>query len=110
MIKKYWIYAFFVFAVVLFAFKRLQTPKQNAQVNATMKTFHTEIGWGYNVYRNDSLYIHQEYMPAVEGRKGFDTEADAKKIAELVLEKMKKSDLPVITVEEIKATIVSARF
>jgi hypothetical protein len=46
----------------------------------------------------------------VEGRKGFDTEADAKKIGELVLEKMKKSDLPVITVEEIKATIVSGRF
>jgi hypothetical protein len=102
MIKKYWIYAFFIFAVALFAFKRLQTPEQNAtKINATVKTFHTGLGWGYDVYRNDSIYIHQEYMPAVEGRKGFATEAEAKKIGDLVLEKMKKNDLPVVTVEEI---------
>jgi hypothetical protein len=103
MIKKYWIYAFFLFAVALFAFKRLQTQKNKAPVNATVKTFHTAIGWGYDVYRNNSLFIHQEYMPAIEGRKGFASEEEAKRIGELVTVKMKNTDFPVVTIEEIKA-------
>lgn len=101
MIKKYWIYAFFLFAVALFAFKRLKTEQRKASV--TVKTFHTGIGWGYDVYRNDALYIHQEYMPSVEGRIGFPTEAQAKKIGALVVEKMKRTDLPVITLQDLEA-------
>jgi hypothetical protein len=106
MIKKYWVYAFFLFAVALFAFKRLQTQPQKkaAQVKATLKTFHTAIGWGYDVYRNNSLFIHQEYMPAVEGRKGFASEEEAKRIGELILGKMKNTDFPVVTLDEIKTT------
>lgn len=101
MIKKYWIYAFFLFAVALFALKRLKTQQQTASI--TVKTFHTGIGWGYDVYRDDVLYIHQEYMPSVAGRKGFTTEAQAKKIAALVVEKMKRTDFPVITLQDLEA-------
>lgn len=103
MIKKYWVYAFFLFAVALFAFKRLRTQQRKAEVSVTVKTFHTAIGWGYDVYRNDAVYIHQEYMPSVEGRKGFSTEAEAKKIGALVVEKMKQTDFPVITLKDLEA-------
>lgn len=101
MIKKYWIYAFFIFAVVLFAYKRLVKQEQAVAGIVTVKTFHTGMGWGYDVLKDDAVYIHQEYMPAIEGRKGFATEADAKKIGNLVVERMKARAFPVITVEDL---------
>ncbi len=108
MIKKYWIYGLFVFAVAFFIYKRvLHTPKRADQVELSVKTFETGIGWGYDVYTNDSLYIHQEFIPAIEGRKGFASEADAKKIANLAITKMKHNKLPVILVSDLDSCKIS---
>ena len=73
-----------------------------------IKTFKINGGWGYDIFRDGPLYIHQTNIPAVSGNQFFETEEDALKIAELA--KMKiiemarkgKNDLPTITVEEIK--------
>lgn len=108
MIKKYWIYGLFVFAVTLFIITRFtKKAKRPDQIELSVKTFQTGIGWGYDIYTNDSLYIHQEYIPAIEGRKGFVTEADAKKIGDLAMEKMKHHKLATIFVSELDSCKIS---
>lgn len=102
MIKKNWTYLLFAFALILFAFTRIKsTGDHRDKINISLITFHTPTGWGYDVYANDSIYIHQEYMPAIAGRKGFQTEAEANTIGRLVISKMKYGKFPVISLHEL---------
>jgi hypothetical protein len=67
-----------------------------------IKAISTELGWGYDIYMNGSLYVHQPHIPAVSGNKGFNSEKDAKRTAELVVYKIKNNILPPsVTVKEL---------
>ncbi|MCB9265375.1 MAG: DUF4907 domain-containing protein [Lewinellaceae bacterium] len=74
-----------------------------------IETFQNEEnGWGYNLYLNEKRYIHQPHMPAVGGKKGFETEAQAQKVAELVAEKARKGIMPPsVTAEEVDSLVNS---
>lgn len=66
-------------------------------INADSSTF------GYDIYRNDQLLIHQKSVPAFPGNKGFKTKANAEKTARLVIEKLRAGEMPpTVTVEELK--------
>ncbi|MES2372169.1 MAG: DUF4907 domain-containing protein [Bacteroidota bacterium] len=102
MIKKNWAYLLFIFALILFAFTRLKSKGDHGdKINISLVTFHAPAGWGYDVYANDSVYIHQEYIPAIEGRKGFHSEEEANTIGRLVISKMKYGKFPVISLLEL---------
>jgi len=59
--------------------------------------------WGYNIYVDGKLRIHQLTIPAMPGSEGFTSKKSAGKVAEKVTEKMRKGEsLPTITVEELK--------
>ncbi len=61
-----------------------------------------DTGWGYNIYKNNKLFIKQELIPAVNGHFLFKNAEDAAKTAMLVISKMsKKSGLPALTIEEL---------
>ena len=74
----------------------------------TIKSFQqSDNSWGYDVFRNGKLTIHQPSIPAVAGNKGFSKRSDAERMAELVIEKMKMGMMPpTITIEELKKIIV----
>ena len=60
--------------------------------------------WGYNVLREGKLYIHQPSIPGLAGNEGFKTKETAAKVAELVIGKMKKGEMPpTVTEEELKS-------
>ncbi len=50
--------------------------------------------WGYDIYKNGRLFIHQPAIPAIPGNKGFTTIAAAEKTASKVMEKIRKGDNP----------------
>ena len=50
--------------------------------------------WGYDIYRNNKLLIHQLSIPSVAGNEGFKRKLDAEKVAKLVIEKLKKGEMP----------------
>ena len=59
--------------------------------------------WGYDIYANGKLFIHQVSIPALPGNAGFSTKASAEKVATKVIEKIKNGENPPsITVEEMK--------
>lgn len=60
------------------------------------------IGWGYDVYVDGTMYIHQPHIPAVPGNKGFKTEEDARIAAGLVIYKLSMGiSPPSITPDEL---------
>ena len=64
--------------------------------------FKTDKGWGYSIIINNKLFIRQDIIPAVEGNQGFATKEDATKVAELVLNKMKNKEKPIVKIEDLK--------
>ena len=60
--------------------------------------------WGYDILKDDKIFIHQPFIPGMPGQAGFRTKQDAVKVARLVVEKIKKGEIPpTVTVEELKA-------
>lgn len=83
----------------------LSDPKtvQAADAKIEVKTFQQSAhGWGYDVYLNDKLYIHQPHIPAIGGNQGFRNEATARKTAKFIEWKIRHNIIPPsITPEEL---------
>ena len=109
MIRKYWVYLLLIFAfiflisrVAFIFFSYQKASKEKLILQA--KAFNVHKGWGYDIYKDNKLYIHQEIIPAIEGRKSFASKDEAIRLGELVVSKIKQGKgggLPQITIEEI---------
>lgn len=67
------------------------------------KVFEGPAGWGYDILVNDTIFIHQEYIPGLAGKKGFDEKQQAEKTSEIVLQKVKSgAGQPTLTTFEIE--------
>ena len=51
-------------------------------------------GFGYDIYYRQQLFIHQASVPCVQGARGFRTAQDARKVALLVMNKIRKGMRP----------------
>ena len=63
-------------------------------LNDTIKTKTGEQGYGYDVLKNGTVYIHQPIIPAVAGNQGFSSESHAQKTAEFVVYKIAHNIIP----------------
>jgi len=69
----------------------------------TIQTIVNDDGsFGYNISLDDRILIHQPHIPAVQGVRGFATEQDAKRVAEAVIQKLMRKEIPSISVEELR--------
>lgn len=71
-------------------------PQENPYKNAVIevKSFKDSLGWGYDVFIDNSQYVHQPHIPAVSGNKGFSSEAFARKTGEFVAYKIRNNMMP----------------
>jgi len=82
------------------------SPYLNSDIQ--VKTFQGEKGWGYDITIDGTTYVHQPSIPALSGDDGFKTEADAKNVANLMVEKIRKNIMPPgVTEEEVKAILAN---
>lgn len=59
--------------------------------------------FGYNVYADGHLYLHQPIIPGVAGNNGFADTATAGRVARFAISKIKMGEIPpTITQEELK--------
>ena len=71
--------------------------KKNFNAKIELKTYpnnNTLSGFGYDIFINDSLYVHQPHIPAIQGEKGFASKLDAEKIGNLVIIKIRNGVIP----------------
>ncbi len=79
-----------------------QNTKNEDKVLLTYKVIKINEGWGYDILIDHKIYVHQDYIPAIQGLHPFISVEDAEKTAKLAAEKIKKGILPPsISVEEI---------
>lgn len=98
-IKKNWVYAVFAFSIIFFITTKLLREKE--QVRLELKIIRNAWGWGYEIYANDTLFIHQEIIPAADGKNGFISKNEALIIGHLAMEKIKKKQIPTISLHEL---------
>ena len=59
--------------------------------------------WGYDILVEGERFIHQPSKPGLPGNRGFSTQAKARKVANLMIKKIRKGEMPPsITLEEMK--------
>ena len=71
----------------------------------SVSTFKSEQGWGYDILIKEKIYIHQPFMPAVEGEVPFKSEKAAEKTAKLMIKKLKHHKVPSVSREELQKII-----
>jgi Domain of unknown function (DUF4907) len=86
MIKKYWVYGLLLFSISFFIYKKFLSQDNSLQV----KTFAVQQGWGYDILVNNKVFIHQEIIPSIQGKKYFVSKQEAESVGELVVSKMKQ--------------------
>lgn len=108
MIKKISI-AVSVFIVLIIIGFSAKTPKSPdaGMLQVESVPLHTASGWGYEILVDHKTFIHQEYIPAVAGKKAFLTKEDAMKTAGLVVKKLVRGKTPAITKDDLAALKVS---
>lgn len=62
-------------------------------------------GWGYDIFAGNRLFIHQEHIPGIEGKKGFMNKEQAKNAANLVLRKLEQNVAPTLTTFEVNGIL-----
>lgn len=75
-------------------------PKKKNHLSA--KVFKGSFGWGYDILANDTVFIHQESVPVLTGNKGFSKKEQAEQTAQLIINKMKRGQLPTVTIFELQ--------
>jgi hypothetical protein len=106
-----------IFAITLLVtvFARAQQPQSNAIASSlsTNSYNHSQFSYkiidavnktfGYDIYADDRLLIHQPSIPAKQGNEGFTNKADAEKVAKTVMDKLKQGEMPpTVSIEELK--------
>jgi hypothetical protein len=72
--------------------KQVSPPaKGKISYKITMASDHS---FGYDIYRDGRLLIHQPVIPCVAGTKGFRNKSDAQKTALLVIQKIRHGIMP----------------
>jgi hypothetical protein len=90
------------FAVLLITAGIVWTLTANLKGDHGVKTYRAGDGWGYSIVIKGKEVIKQPFIPAVGGRKPFETRRDAAKTGRMVLKKIQQGQQPTLTVEELK--------
>lgn len=86
--------------LVLFYFRSREKGSRN-EMQPELQTFQLGDGWGYKVMMNKKVMIYQPTIPAIDSLRPFPSEASARRIGSLVVERIKKSQCFSITTDDI---------
>ncbi|HOW08208.1 MAG TPA: DUF4907 domain-containing protein [Bacteroidales bacterium] len=70
-----------------------------------LQIFRSGNGWGYDILKNDRVYIHQPFIPAIEGETPFSDRESARRTGRLVISKIRKHKIPAVSKEEIDSIL-----
>lgn len=80
---------------------RLSTTNTSNETVLKRKIIEVPNGYGYQIFSGDKLLVQQEFIPAVSGNIPFNSAKDAKKVADLVIDKIQNRTSPQISLEEL---------
>jgi len=104
MIKPYNILVLVIAFVVSAAIWINAATKNNKKKknHLSAKVFEALNGWGYDILVDDTVFIHQESVPVLAGKKGFPEKQQAEQTAQLIINKIERGQPPTITTFDLK--------
>ncbi len=87
------------FIKLVVALLLLASCQKKAEFEA--KTFKVNSGWGYTIGTNDNIIIKQTVIPTVSEKRSFKSEADALKVGNWVLERIKQNLSPTVAKKDL---------
>lgn len=66
-----------------------------------VKSFKTNDGWGYTIGIHEKTIIKQSVIPTVSEKRSFKSEADALKVGNWVVERIKQNLSPTVTQKDL---------
>lgn len=66
-----------------------------------VKSFPVNNGWGYTIEINNKIIIKQTVIPTVSAKRNFNNEADALKVGNWVLKRIKQNLSPTVTKKDL---------
>jgi len=108
MTKKFFIvFGLVIIAAVIIAFSLKNIHSKNDLHKGMLQVeaipLHSNAGWGYEIVVGHKVFIHQQFIPAIQGEKAFATKEDAMKTADLVVSKIVKGKVPSITMSDLSS-------
>lgn len=97
-----------ILTLILFSCNQNSNSTKRAETNDAsviqIRTFQIadSENFGYEILIDEEIYIHQEYIPAIEGKHYFKSQKTATKAAEIVKKKIELNRLPNLSKDEIK--------
>lgn len=73
----------------------------NSSQDFSLESIKTPSGWGYVIKNNDKIIIKQSIIPVIQNIKSFESETEALKVGNLVLDKLKQQTSPTITKKDL---------
>lgn len=88
--------------VVIIGFSaRLRENDHKNMLKVESATFEVAGGWGYNILVDHKIFIHQKFMPAVQGFEVFRSREDAEKIANLQIHELVNKKVPAVSIKDL---------
>lgn len=80
-------------------------PYKDVEITTTIISSENNT-FGYDIYVDSALLIHQPSKPGLAGNEGFSTKEQAQEVADLVVKKIRKNEMPpTVTTDELKEFI-----
>lgn len=89
-----------VLSKLLLVFIILTSCKEPRE-SLTSKVYKVKYGYGYKIILKDKVLINQNCIPAIQGNMPFCDSLDALKISQIVIEKIKKKEMPTIKTQDL---------
>jgi len=109
MTKRFFIPLGILFIALLIIGFSIKSNKKNDEKMFRVESvpIQTSAGWGYNILVDHKIYIHQEFIPAIEGKKAFSSKEDAMKTSGVAIKKLIKGKPPFINKKELDSLNIS---
>ena len=86
--------------LILFCFRFREMGSRN-EMQPELQTFQLGDGWGYKVLMNKKVMIYQPTIPAIDSLRPSPSEASARRIGNLVVERINQNQNFSITTDDI---------
>lgn len=86
-----------------------ESPDDKLPIELKIVKLSDKEEWGYDIYVDHKRFIKQDRIPAINGIHTFVSEEEAGKVAKVVIEKIKKGKVPVVTEGEIQKLNITIR-
>lgn len=85
------------------------SQKQKGFVFVKVQAFESSIGWGYEIDVDKRVYIKQAFIPAINGRRGFEKKEDALLVGNKVVSNINSKMSPEISIKDLEDLGIAIR-